>query len=158
MRPLLTLGPRYRVLFPLDKWNLRFSEDMIWTSNKGWDSQSILDLERALPRRLFFRASSSVIWKEHVKGCLYAVSFGVGQPLSRRSALNYEWVNVFQTRPVHVLTEVNVRVRYRQRLWRDWFFFEIAPQYRFPRDRHFEATPGVMFRFDMIFGNYAHFM
>jgi hypothetical protein len=158
MRPLLTFGPRYRVLFPLDKWNLRFSEDMFWTNDKGWDSQTIIDLERALPRRLFFRASSSVIWKEDVNGCLYAVSFTMGQPLSRLRAIDYEWINAFQTRPVHLLTEIALRVRYRQRLWRDWFFFEIAPQYRFPRDRHFEATPGVVFRFDMIFGNYANFI
>ena len=158
MRPLLTLGPRYRVLFLLDPWSLRFSEDMTWTSNAGWDSQAIIDLERPLPRQLFFRASSSLIWKEHIKGYLYAVSFAVGQPLSRSKALDYEWVNIFQTRPVHVLTEVDVRIRYRQRLWRDWFFFEIAPQYRFPRNRDFEAVPGVVFRFDMIFGNYANFI
>jgi hypothetical protein len=157
-RPVLMFGPRYRVLFPLDTWTLRFSEDMSWASDRGWDSQTIIDLERGLPRQLFFRATGSLVWKEDIRGYLYAVSFGVGQPLSRRRALDYEWVNIFQTEPVHLLAEVDVRVRYRQRLWRDWFFFEIAPQNRFPRDRGFEATPGVSFRLDMIFGNYANFM
>lgn len=175
LRPVLALGPRYRVLFPLEKWNLRFSEDMTWTSNKGWDSQTTIDLERPLPYQLFFRASNSWIRKEHTKGYLYAASFSVAQLLSRLRGIDYEWVNIFQTRPARIITtkegtetvpttlgyvlmEVDLRVRYRQRLWRDWFFFEIAPQCRFPRDRNFKATPGVLFRIDLIFGNYANFL
>ncbi len=153
-RPVVTLGPRYRVLFKLDKWNLRLIEDVVWTSNGGWNSKSTVDLERPLPHGLFFRTSNEWIWTEHVKGYVYGLSFSVGQPLNPWKAIDYEWINVFHTRPVNELAEVDLRVRYRQRLWRDWFFFEVAPQYRFPRDHAFKATPGILFRIDMIFGSY----
>jgi len=76
------------------------------------------------------------------------------QSLSHKQALEYEWVNTFQTRPMDKLDEVLFRVRYRTRIWRDWLYFEVAPQYRFPRDRSFDHTPGILFRLEAIFGEY----
>jgi hypothetical protein len=45
-------------------------------------------------------------------------------------------------------------VRYRQRILRDWLFYEIIPQVSFPRERDFEATPGILLRLEMLFGHY----
>ena len=149
-----TMGPLYRVLFPFQSgWSLRFVEDVVWRSKEGWKSSSTIDLERPLPHDLFFRASTDWVHTEHVDGFIYAFSFSLTQPLSSKAALQYSWVNVFQTRPVNELTEVDLRVSYRKRIWRDWLYYEVMPQYRFPRDRAFEATPGILFRLDMLFGN-----
>jgi hypothetical protein len=150
----LTTGPLYRVLFPFQRgWNLRFIEDAVWRSKAGWKSSSTVDLERPLPHDLFFRASTDWVHTEHVNGFIYAFSFSISQPLSAKQALQYSWVNVFQTRPVNELTEVALRISYRRRIWRDWLFYEVMPQYRFPRLRAFEATPGILFRLDVLFGN-----
>lgn len=153
-KPVLVAGPRYRVLYDSENWDIRVTEQALWESTTGWEARSVVDLERPLPAGLFFRASNEVIWEEDVVGYVYAFSFTVGQPLSRNRGIDYEWINVFHTKPVNELTEVSVRVRYRQRLWRDWLFFETAPQYRFPRDRSFKSIPGVLFRLDMLFGDY----
>jgi hypothetical protein len=101
---------------------------------------------------LFFRASTEWVHTEHVDGFVYAFSFSLSHPLSSKAALQYSWVNVFQTKPVNALTEIDLRVSYRKRIWRDWLYYEVMPQYRFPRDRGFEATPGILFRLDMLFG------
>jgi hypothetical protein len=45
-------------------------------------------------------------------------------------------------------------VRYRQKLWRDWLFFEVAPQASLRRDRDFDLTSGVLFRLEMILGRF----
>jgi hypothetical protein len=153
-RPGLLIGPRYRILIPLDSWNLRFVEEFLWKSGTGWVSRTTTDLERPLPHGLFFRASNEWLWQEPIPGFVYVFVFIVGQPLKHDRALEYEWVNAFETRPDHVLTEVALRVRYRQQFLRDWLFFEVAPQYRFPRDRSFEATPGILFRLDLMLGHY----
>ena len=147
------LGPVYRILFPFPSgWSLRFIEDVLWRSKEGWRSSSTIDLERPL-RDLFFRASTEWDHTEHVEGFVYAFSFSLTQPLSSIAALQYSWVNIFQTRPVNELTEIDLRVSYRKRIWRDWLYYEVMPQYRFPRSRAFEATPGILFRLDMLFGN-----
>jgi hypothetical protein len=152
--PVVILGPRFRMLFPLDHWTLRFIEEVILRNDTGWWSKTTFDLERPLPHDFFFRATNDWIRTDHVAGFLYTVIFNLDQPLSPQRVLGYEWVNIFQTRPVNELTEIDLRVRYRQRIWRDWLFFEVAPQYRFPRDRGFEATPGILFRLEAMFGHY----
>jgi hypothetical protein len=35
---------------------------------------------------------------------------------------------------------------------RKWLFFEIVPQLSFPRERDFEAVPGILLRIEGIFG------
>jgi hypothetical protein len=144
-------GPRYRYLLPLNSWTARFTENMVWEAKKGWESRTRIDLERPLPRDLFFRTSTEGIWTEGVTGYLYSVSFLLRQPLDYMRAVQYEWNNLFQTRPVDALTEVQLIFRYRQQIWRSWLFLEIAPQYRYPRDRGFEPTPGIMIMLEMVF-------
>ena len=149
----LLLGPRYRYLVHFGSWDARYTQEEVWTTDIGWQVRSRFDVERSLPNDLFFRTSLEGIWTEKVHGYPYALSFLLRHPLDRNRALEYEWVNSFQTRPTDLLTEELLVFRYRQRFWRDWLFLEIAPQARFPRDRNFEYTPGIMFRLEMVFGD-----
>jgi hypothetical protein len=153
--PVVILGPRFRMLFPLgDRWNLRFIEEVILRNDRGWQATHTFDLERPLPRNLFFRFTNNWIQTDHIDGFVYTYIFGVAQPLSPKKALEYEWANIFETQPQNALTEVALRIRYRQQIWRKWLYFEVAPQYRFPRDRGFEPTPGILFRLEALFGHY----
>jgi hypothetical protein len=151
----LLLGPRYRYLARLGMWDLRFTQEVIWTTDVGWQSRTRFDYERPLPQGLFFRSSLEGLWTEHVNGYPYTLSFLFRQPLDLRRAVEYEWINSFQTRPTDELVEELFLFRYRQRLWKKWMFLEISPQARFPRDRGFEFTPGILFRFEVIFGRFG---
>ena len=153
-KPEMFLGPRYRYLIPFDPWAFRFTEDVVWDTEKGWLSRTRFDLERPLNDAFFFRTSAEGVWVPQVNGYPYSLSMMLMQSLSHKQALEYEWVNTFQTRPMDKLDEVLFRVRYRTRIWRDWLYFEVAPQYRFPRDRSFDHTPGILFRLEAIFGEY----
>jgi len=151
----LLLGPRYRYLIHFEPWDLRFTEEVIWTTDVGWQSRTRFDFERSLPRGLFFRSSLEGLWTEKVTGYPYAVIFLLRHPLDPDRALEYEWINSFQTRPTDILVEELLVFRYRQRFWKDWLFLEIDPQFRFPRERSFAFTPGILFRLEMIFGQYG---
>ena len=152
--PVVILGPRFRVQFPLDHWTFRFIEEAILRNDNGWSAKHTFDLERPLSQTLFFRATNDWIQTDHVDGFIYDYIFNIAHPLSPKKALDYEWVNIFQTQPVNALTEVDLRIRYRQQIWRRWLYFEVAPQYRFPRDRSFEPTPGILFRLEAMFGHF----
>ena len=153
--PALFIAPRYRYFLPLHTWDFRFTQEVIWNTLTRWQVNTVFDLERQLPHELFFRTSVGGAWIETSKGYFHGLSFSLRQPLDAKRALEYEWSNAFQTRPVGELLEVLFRVRYRQSFWREWFFFEIAPQYRFPRDRDYIGTPGILFRLEMFFGRKA---
>ncbi len=151
--PEAFVQPRYRYLLPLDPWALRFTEDVRWWTEFGWESTTTVDLERPVGERLFFRTSAQLAWTEQEEGYYYSLSFVLRQPLSPRRVLQYELTNGFQSEPANQLLEVRATVRYRQKMWRDWMFFEIAPQASFRRERDFDLAPGVLLRFEMIFGH-----
>ena len=146
------IRPYYRRLYHLDSWDLRLTQEIPYWSDIKWSSSTTVDLERPLGDTFFFRASLNGTWYEKQLGYYYGLIFSLSQPLSTSSALSYDLGGNFQTGAHDVLQEVLVATRYRRRFWRDWMYFDIAPQVRFPRDRRFKAVPGILFGLEMQFG------
>jgi hypothetical protein len=145
-------SPRYRFLVPLAPWDLRFTEEATYRTDTGWQSNTNIDLERKLPHDFFFRTSLAGLWLAGSKGYFYNLSFSLREVFDATNALDYEWINSYQTRPVYELTEIAFRVRYRHSFWREWLFYEVAPQIRFPRSGNFDLLPGILFRIETYFG------
>jgi hypothetical protein len=153
LTPVIVVAPRYRILMPYDIWAVRFTQEVLWKSAKGsWQTDTRFDFERPLPHELFFRTSVDGVWSAQANGYAYSLAFGLRQPLTPTHALDYEWINSYNTRPVGELTEIAFRVRYRHSYLRDWLFFEVAPQVRFPRDSNFDSTAGILFKIEVFFG------
>ncbi len=150
--PVLFGAPRYRALFPLDSWNMRFTQEVLYRTDSGWQTDTRFDFERLLSPDFFFRTSIDGIWAAHVDGYLFSLDFSLRQTIDPTHALDYELINFYQTQPNGELTEVDFRIRYRHSFWRNWLFFEVSPQVRFPRDRKFVDTPGILFRIEMFIG------
>jgi len=152
-KPALFIAPRYRSLNQLGSWwDFRFTQDVIYRTNTQWQTDTILDFERILSQHFFFRTSLEGIWYANLDGYLYYISFILRHAFDATHAVEYEWVNAYQTRPDNELTEVDLRVRYRHSFWRQWLFFEVAPQVRFPRTGNFDIIPGILFRLETFFG------
>lgn len=151
-QPVVFVSPRYRSLTPLDQWDFRFTQEATYRTDTAWQTDTRFDLERKLPGDLFFRASIDGAWYENRDGYFPNLVFSLRQAIDVSHAVDYEWVNNFQTRPINELTEVALRLRYRHSFWRQWLFGEVAPQIRFPREMNFEGIPGILFRLEMFIG------
>jgi len=152
--PRIFLEGRYRTSFDLDPWGARFTERLRWYTDKGWESRATLDIEKPLSERFFFRTTIEGDWLEDQNGIPHSLTFAVAHFLSKRRALEYSWGNSFQSRPNYRLEEVAFRIRYRQRIWRDWLFYDIEPQLRFPNAEGFKMIPGILLRLEAIIGRY----
>jgi len=166
----VTLGLRYRnsmmVMFPelrwretlsLDHWELSFVQKERWYTDIGWEVRTRFDFDRLLKRTYLFRTTLEGTWSEEEepeKGYAYGLHFSFYQPLGAYYAITYEFKNIFQVKPTNRLEESVLAVRYRQRVWRDWLFFEVAPQLSFPRDEHFRGVPGVLVFLEALLGHY----
>lgn len=156
---LFFISPRYRLLIPLNSWNFRFTQDVIyrtgtaWQPKTEWETETLFDLERKLPNDLFFRSYLDAIWLRNTDDYIYNIGCSLLEPLDSTRALSYGWNNRFLANPDLDLDEIRLSVQYRQSFWREWLFYEVIPQYRFPRERNFEATPGILFRLEMYFGH-----
>lgn len=156
---LLFISPRYRLLVPLNKkWNFRFTEDVIyrtgteWQPKTEWETESLFDFERKLPKDLLFRSSINGIWLKNTDEYFYNLGFSLRQPFGLSHAVSYGWNNSFVPRPSFLLDEITLNIQYRHKVWREWLFFEVIPQCRFPRDRDFRSTPGILLRLESYFG------
>ncbi len=149
--PVVFAAPRYRALFPLDSWNMRFTQEVLWRTDTAWQTDTRFEFERLLRQDFFFRTSIDGVWASRVRGYLYSIGFFLSETIDKSHAIDYELINFFQASPGE-LTEVDLRIRYRHSFWRKWLFFELAPQVRFPRNKNFEDTPGILFRIEMFFG------
>jgi len=154
-KPVPFIAPRYRVLFPYTVWQVRFTQELLWRTDTAWQADSRLEFERQLPKAFFFRTTIDGIWASRVIGYTYSLAFLLREPFDATHAVDYEWINTYQTRPVSELTEIDLRIRYRHSFWREWLFFELAPQVRFPQSNNFEKIPGILFRLEMFFGKTA---
>jgi hypothetical protein len=153
--PVLFIAPRYRILVPFPVWQFRFTQELLWRTDTAWQTDTRFEFERQLPKDFFFRTTLDGVWASRVIGYTYGIAFLLRQPFGPTHAVDYEWINTYQTRPVNELTEIDFRIRYRHSFWREWLFFEVAPQVRFPRDSNFDRIPGILFRLEMFFGRVA---
>jgi hypothetical protein len=152
LHPVILFAPRYRVLIPLGDWVTRFTQEVLWKSKGSWETDTEFDFERPLPYQLFFRTSINGVWAAQANGYAYGLGFSLSQPLTPTHAVTYEWINSYNTWPVGALTEIAFRIRYRHSYLREWLFFELAPQVRFPRDSNFDSTAGILFKVEVLFG------
>ena len=149
-------GPRYRRTFRLDGWQLRFTQRIRWYTSMGWESTTRFDLEKLLSENILFRNIIKGRWREEDEGYRYEFNPTLVQALEGDKGLEYQWGNFFRTRPAHRFEESVLRIRYRQRFWRKWLFYELAPQVAFRNDDDFEPTPGINLLLEVVFGGNGH--
>jgi hypothetical protein len=154
--PVAFISPRYRSLNPLASWNFRFTQEATYRTDTRWQADTLLDFERPLPHDLFFRTSIEGNWYEGVDGYFANLVFSLREVFDASHALDYEWVNSYQTGPSYELTEIAFRIRFRRSFWREWLFYELAPQMRYPRSGNFDKIPGILFRLEMFFGRISN--
>ena len=151
----IVAGPRYRRTWAFDNWQLRFTERIRLHSDEGWESLTRFDYERLLKDDLFFRTTTELLWNEDdfdQDGFQLALTPTLTQRLKSRAGIDYQWINVFKSRPDSHLDSTTLRVRYRQRIWRKWLFYEFNPQVAFRDEDDFDATPGLELRLEASFG------
>lgn len=151
-KPFLFVAPRYRSLSSFGSWDIRFTQEATYRTDTQWQTDTLFDFEHKLPRDFFFRTTVEGLWFANAKGYFYSLGFSLREVFDATHALDYEWTNIYRTRPTNELAEVALRVRYRHSFWREWLFYEVAPQIRFPRSGNFDILPGILFRLEAYFG------
>lgn len=150
------VGARYRQNIDLQPWLMRFTERLRWESLDGYDSRTTVDFDRILTEIFFLRATTVLKVDEVKEGLFYGQAFTVSQRLAKRKLLSYVWATDFRTEPDDVLEATRLRLRYRQPIFSEWVYFEIAPEVRFREVDDYAATYALLLRLDLFFGGGAY--
>ena len=152
--PVGFLGSRYRQTIEVVSWTTRFTQSLRWFTDDGWEARTLLDFEKPLLDKLFFRTTAEGIWRQEKDGYFYNLKLLLFQPLSEIRSLSYEWNHLFRTQPNNRLEEINLGIRYRERIWRKWLFYEVGPQFSFPQEKDYDFVLRALFKLDVILGHY----
>lgn len=150
--PVGVFGGRYRETWELDQWELRFTQEGLWLTDNGFALPTRFDLDRPIVPNWHSRTTLKGDWYESEDGYYYEANQWINHRIDNKRGVSFQWNNQFQTSPSNRVEETNLRIRYRQLVWRDWLILEIAPQLAFPRDRDFRITPGIYGGFEVRFG------
>ncbi len=151
--PVIYAGPRYRISKNIGAWLVRFTQEVKYFTDEGWESDTRFDFEKILKEDLFFRTRTEGYWFEQEYGYFYELNFSLYQVVDEDRAFQYVWNNYFETRPCHCLDQTLLGITYRRRFWRKWLFFEISPQLAFREEDDYRPTPGITFAVEALFGN-----
>ncbi len=145
-------GLRFRQTYDYGSWQGRFTSRPRYYTDDGWEVKNQYDLERQVSDKLLFRTTFDADWEEKENGVPHGVTFALFQVLREDRAIQYDMGNYFNTRPNYYMEDMVFSVRYRQRFYRDWLVFEVAPQVSFPQEYDRDFNPGIIFRLEAHFG------
>ncbi len=143
---------RGRRTLTYDHWRVRLTQTFLWFEDRGLGQQTAVDFERWLDPLHLFRASPSVRWSEHIDGLDWRQGISVVHLWRPDKMVGFNVGVRGQTEPNIRVEEFDGLVRYRQLVYRDWFFIEVQPKLSFPRENDFNATPILALKLEALFG------
>lgn len=150
--PLLRLRGRYD--FDLsDNWVVRPMQLFFWELDLGLGETTRLDFDRRIGEHMLARMRVQATYTEESRGFDHETALSLQDQLSESSAYILRFSFLGETEPSTRMNQYRASWRYRQRLWRPWFFIEIEPGVNFDRENDFDVDPNIGLIFEVIFDN-----
>jgi hypothetical protein len=150
------IGPRASYFKSLgDKSSYQLTQTVRWQTNGFWQTLSRLDLNHSFNEVYFFRQTFDGRWrgKRSVEeGFRTRISSLLTRRLKNSAGLQYDFTTIIHTRPDTHVDRYTLSLRYRKRTWREWFYYEIAPEVSFEDEFDFKANPGIRLRLEVFYG------
>ena len=150
------LGPRFRYFKPLnDRSSFRFTQKILWQTNNRWQFRTRFDYTYATSRQWLFRQTVDGRWRgerSDEEGYRTKISSFMTRGLPRAAGLQGEFTTIIHTRPDTHVNEYRLALRWRQRAWRDWFYYEIVPQVAWEDEFDYRTNLGIRFRVEVFYG------
>jgi hypothetical protein len=143
---------RARRTIPLDSWILRLTERVFWFNEEGFGESSRLDFDHSVAPGLLFRSTSEAVWRDRKGEFELSQNLFLFQQLSLRRALAYRLGVVGETDPCVRATEYGASIAYRQKIYKEWLYFQGTPELLFPREEDFRPKPRLTFLLEAIIG------
>lgn len=146
---------RYRYQRPfLEDYIGRFSQEVRYRGGDGLDARTRLDIDYIIDDNRVVRWFNKADWEETESGMEWSSGVSLTRRISQQKAITYYVSGQGETQYGHVHS-YGVGMRYRQNLFRPWFFAEVQPSYSWREDheidRDRQGVAGLLVRFEMVF-------
>ena len=139
------------------RWTGRASNSFTYFAKSGYRNRLRFDVSRPLHRKrnFHFRTSTGFDWIVGTKGAFASQTIGVYGDLGESTAIAFEALGGYATsviggQPRYRGSEL--RIRFRQSVWRPWFFYEIWPSVSWPAALDYDQAYGGLLRVEVLLG------
>lgn len=144
---------RYRKQFALsDDRTLRFTETLYWRDKEGFGERTQIDLEKLVTPDLVARWTSAGTFSEDTKGFEWTQRLTLFEQIDPLRAIAYNIGAVGHTRPVPVVENYGISIRYRKNIYSHWLYAEVEPELNWPLETDRDIAPKITFRLEVQLG------
>ncbi len=135
-------------------WDLDMRARAEWRNSNGIHNAFDMSFDRLLFDEYLFRARTSFDWRDEDDTLEMGQQFSVFQTLSAREVVEYQF-GVFgnSLSDPHVNTYY-FSVFYRSKVYKDWFFIDIIPEYAYERENNFSGVASITAAIEILFHNW----
>lgn len=131
----------------------RFTQSIFFRDGEGFGETSLYEVERMLADNRMLRWSNQLTATEDLGGAQWRNGLMLLHQLDRDRAISWNAAMTADSEPAWKDSGYFFSVRYRQRVFRSWLFFEIEPFVDGIREDGFNTNPGIAFRVEVWLGD-----
>ena len=146
---------RTRVRWPFEVWRAQLTQSLFWDLENGFGEKSQAEFRRPIREDYVFRLTSAAVWSELSEGVDWSQFAAFFASLSRRRSASLLMGVRGHTHPSTVTDQYVIRVRYRQRIYRDWLYVGVEPGADFFKDDGYRFAPLINLKMEIYVGSYG---
>lgn len=135
-----------------ERFTATLTQRIVWERGEGWGERTTLEFDQHRYRCHLRRVGLTALFSETSQGVEFGPSAAWLHCLDTRRMVGLRGAISLYTRPEFGAENYVVRAVYRQRLHRDWLYFQLESGFDFPEERDYTATPVVRATLDISFG------
>lgn len=131
----------------------RFTQSAFFRDGEGFGEVSLLEVERLMSEDMLLRWSTQATVSEEVNGLELRDGIQLYRQLDADRAISWNLAMTVDSDPAWKANEYATSIRYRQRAFRSWFFYEVEPFLDWIREDNFNTNPGIALRLEFWLGD-----
>jgi len=132
-----------------DAWRVLGNSKLYYFHVGGWGTQHTATLQRNGPWFVFRQAlDGKYDYKERRWELAHTYSFL--REIDSIRAINYQVGMLAETQPDVQATAYFVHAIYRRKLHKDWLFYEMIPEFYYPKEQNWKFSPSFTIKLEMV--------
>lgn len=136
---------------PVLDW--RLTQSLYFLDGDGFGETTRFEVERMQAEDVLLRWSTQATVSEKANGLELREGIQLLHQIDRNRAVNWNLAMTVKSDPVWQAQAYETSVRFRQRIFRPWFFYEVEPFIDATRQDGFRTNPGIAFRVEFWLGD-----
>ncbi|WP_117234001.1 hypothetical protein [Vibrio maerlii] len=146
---------RFRYTYPVNEDLVVRLTQKVYQKKRLTGESTDIDMDYSFNQDFLLRWNNFAKYEDDIKGWEYGTGLSLYQYLSETQAITYQASVAATNRPYDYVSNSHLSVTYRQNIFRSWLFYELKPEYNWPREENEqrEREARATLRLEILFQN-----